>query len=473
MKQLIDKKEGYAYLINWVIRIGDLLLINIYFVILYQIIYRFFVPEIYLTYNKQIEGILLVNFSYFVTSTFIRFNTASNFVTVDKIIQRSSYFITLFYIIVTGAISVFDIVNIPIMPWLCSLLVLGFSFTAWHVIFRIALKRYRRRGFNFKQAVILGGGNDGVSIFKELTGSDFGYKIVGYFDTKEDLDHKEILPLYLGSITSVPDFLTNHRVDEVYCTLPANQDNIIRELIPFCEKNMIRFFIVPEFYKYLKRRFALYSLSTIPVLSLRYEPLQHTLNRFIKRSFDIIFSLLILIFIFPFIYIIFGIAIKISSSGPILFKQKRTGIKGHEFDCYKFRSMRINNSANTTSATKQDPRITRVGAFMRKTSIDELPQFLNVLKGDMSVVGPRPHMLMHTSQYSELIEKFMVRHLVKPGITGWAQVNGFRGETKVLNDMERRVKNDVWYIENWSFFLDTKIIFKTVFNVFVGEDKAY
>lgn len=214
-------------------------------------------------------------------------------------------------------------------------------------------------------------------------------------------------------------------------------------------------------------------IDTIPVISLRYEPLQHFSNRFMKRSFDLIFSSLVLVLLFPFILLIFGTLIKLSSKGPIFFKQKRTGINGKEFYCYKFRSMKLNDVANSKSATVNDPRVTKIGQFMRKTSVDELPQFLNVFKGEMSIVGPRPHMIQHTSLYSMLIDRFMVRHLVKPGITGWAQVSGFRGETKILADMEGRVRKDVWYIENWSFFLDVKIIFLTIVNVIIGEERAY
>jgi len=177
--------------------------------------------------------------------------------------------------------------------------------------------------------------------------------------------------------------------------------------------------------------------------------------------------------VFPFIYIIIAICIKISSPGPIFFKQRRTGERGHEFFCYKFRTMKVNKDADAKQATKNDPRTTQFGEFLRKNSIDELPQIINVLKGEMSVVGPRPHMLKHTQQYNELIDKYMLRHLVKPGITGWAQVTGFRGETKELSQMEGRVVRDVWYLEHWSFFLDIKIIYLTIVNVFRGEKNAY
>ena len=214
-------------------------------------------------------------------------------------------------------------------------------------------------------------------------------------------------------------------------------------------------------------------LYSIPLLTVPRDPLHAAYILALNLSFDILFSTVILVTIFPILYIVVGIMIKLSSPGPILFKQKRTGLYGQDFRCYKFRTMKVNAQADSLQAVKDDPRKTKVGDFLRRTNLDEFPQFINVLRGEMSVVGPRPHMLKHTEQYSALIDKYMVRHLVKPGVTGWAQVTGYRGETKTLEQMEGRVKRDVWYIENWSFFLDLKIIVVTVINMFKGEKNAY
>ena len=203
------------------------------------------------------------------------------------------------------------------------------------------------------------------------------------------------------------------------------------------------------------------------MLDIRQEPLAQPENRLAKRLFDIVFSLLFLCTIFPIIFIIIGLAIKITSPGPIFFKQKRSGEENKEFWCYKFRSMRVNKDSDKVQATLNDPRKTRLGNFMRKTSIDELPQFINVLLGDMSVVGPRPHMLKHTEEYSKLIDKYMVRHLVKPGITGWAQVHGRKGV-----EWHERIKMNVWYTQHVSLALDIKILFMTVFKVLRNEDNV-
>jgi len=212
-------------------------------------------------------------------------------------------------------------------------------------------------------------------------------------------------------------------------------------------------------------------IGDIPIIARREEPLLDPVNRFMKRTFDIVFSSLVLCTIFPIVWVIVSIAIKIQSPGPIFFKQARTGLDGKTFKCYKFRSMKVNADSDKGKATKDDPRKFPFGNLMRKTNIDELPQFINVFLGDMSVVGPRPHMLKHTEEYSSLINRFMLRHLAKPGITGLAQVSGFRGETHYIDQMEGRVKMDIKYIENWSFLLDMKIIVKTVTNM-LGKEKG-
>lgn len=210
----------------------------------------------------------------------------------------------------------------------------------------------------------------------------------------------------------------------------------------------------------------------MPVLTQMPNPLQNVFRRGLKRGFDIAVSSAFLV-VSPLIFLPIAACIKLSSPGPVFFTQIRTGYRGHPFRCRKFRTMRVNSDADSLQATPDDPRTTAVGKFLRRTNLDELPQFINVLLGDMSLVGPRPHMLVHTQVYSEIVDRYMVRHKVKPGITGWAQVNGFRGVTDELWKMERRVEHDVWYVENWSFALDLKIIARTLLNAFHGEENAY
>ena len=344
---------------------------------------------------------------------------------------------------------------------------------SYRLIFRHFVKIYRRKGGNRRTVALVGDGSNMVELYEEMTADPTsGFKVVGYFaEHPSDNYPKECH--YLGTPQEVIPYLKKSKAEQLYCGLASSHSKEILPIISYCENNLIHFYSVPNVRNYLKRRMHLELIGNVPVLDIRQEPLAQPENRLAKRLFDIVFSLLFLCTIFPIIFIIIGLAIKITSPGPIFFKQKRSGEEGKEFWCYKFRSMRVNKDSDKVQATQNDPRKTRLGNFIRKTSIDELPQFINVLLGDMSVVGPRPHMLKHTEEYSKLIDKYMVRHLVKPGITGWAQVTGFRGETRELWQMEGRVERDIWYLEHWTFMLDLYIIYKTVKNAVKGEKEAY
>ena len=311
-----------------------------------------------------------------------------------------------------------------------------------------------------------------LELYKEMSETTSGYRILGYFDDEPSPRMAASIP-YLGTTKDILPYLDTHVVHNVYSSLPSSHSEQILEIIYWTEQNFAHFFHVPHVRNYLHRRMWFDTIGDVPVLSLHISPLNEFDNRFLKRTFDLLVSGLFLFTVFPFIYLIVGVIIKITSPGPIFFKQKRNGINGKEFWCYKFRSMKVNKDADKVQATKHDPRKTKFGDFMRKTNIDELPQLINVFMGDMSLVGPRPHMLKHTEEYSQLIDNYMVRHFVKPGVTGWAQVTGFRGETKELHQMEGRVKADIWYMEHWSFLLDLNIIYKTFANVIHGEKNAY
>jgi Undecaprenyl-phosphate glucose phosphotransferase len=299
-----------------------------------------------------------------------------------------------------------------------------------------------------------------------------GVRVKGVFaDSNISFEIKE--NIQSGGLDEFEAFVIDNEIDEIYYTLPLTYTKKITELVNFCDKNMIRFKVVPDFRGFLFKRVNIDFFDDVPVVTLREEPLTDFINRVMKRLFDLAFSSLVIVFILSWLYPIIAILIKLSSKGPILFKQVRSGVDNEEFICYKFRSMTQSDNADSKQATKGDARITKMGAFLRKSSLDEFPQFMNVFMGNMSIVGPRPHMLVHTEEYSTLINKYMVRQLVKPGITGAAQVRGYRGETKELKDMEGRVRLDVWYIENWSLAVDINIIFQTVWNVFKGDEKAF
>src|ERR1700749_1819697 len=353
-----------------------------------------------------------------------------------------------------------------------SMSLFGILLGAWKMIFFVIRKSDRVLMSNSRNAIIVGASRAGNELYNQFNNKVLkGYNLLGFFDDEPS----RVSPkhLYLGNTSLCMDYVLKNNVEEIFCALPYSEHKTIERLMSDSDKNLIRFKIVPEYHEYFKNTSYLQNLGNIPILSVRAEPLENILNRAVKRIFDIVFSLLIIVFVFSWLFPILSILIKLESKGPIFFKQMRSGRDNHAFVCYKFRSMRINNKFEHLQATLGDPRITKIGTFMRKTSLDELPQFFNVLIGNMSVVGPRPHMLSHTEQYSQLIDTFMVRHFLKPGITGWAQIQGYRGETKDTESMLNRVEADVWYLENWSFLLDLKVIFLTFWNVVKGEENAF
>ena len=347
----------------------------------------------------------------------------------------------------------------------------------WHLLLRFIIARLREKGLNHYQVVLVGSGekiNELYSFMSE-TGAEKGYDVMGVF-TEHPSDHIPEGAKSLGCLGDIHDYLKKYHPAALYCSLsPSTKHQEVTDIINDCERQMVRFKFVPSMDGYPPRKLAIEQIGTVSALSLFEEPLNSFGARFVKRTLDILVSGLFLITLYPFVWLFCAIGIKISSpKGPILFRQKRTGYEGREFDCLKFRSMHPSSDADTRQATKDDNRVFRFGKFLRKSSLDELPQFINVLRGDMSIVGPRPHMLYHTDVYSDLISDYMVRHLAKPGITGWAQVNGCRGETKELSQMKARVEKDIWYIENWSVELDISIFFITAWQILTRKsDMAY
>ncbi len=372
-------------------------------------------------------------------------------------------------------LSLLTFVNLDVIPW--RAFVTFYSLMAifvplWWIVSRQILKAMRRAGYNYVRAVIVGSGSTARRLLEEMqSDAGFGIRVLGFFSDNPD---PSMTCPHLGSIADIGTYVKRMRIDHLYYTMQGDGEyaDTLSSVVKTADDNVISFYYVPRISRRIARSFELHNIGAMPVVSIRHNPLTSTVNRAIKRAFDIAFSATVLIFS-PLVFIPVAIAIKLSSPGPIFFSQERTGYRGNTFRCYKFRTMRVNAAADSHQATRHDPRTTAVGQLLRRTSIDELPQFFNVLRGDMSIVGPRPHMLSHTDQYAKLIDFYMVRHLVKPGITGWAQVNGYRGITDELWKMERRVEFDCWYIENWSFLLDMKIIVRTVINAIAGEKNAF
>lgn len=320
----------------------------------------------------------------------------------------------------------------------------------------------------------------GTEIFKTqiyrsvLSNNSLDFKIVGALF---DEDNKEGLSHYLGKIKDLEQVLLSHNVDEVMISLPKHKIDEIEFVNEVCDAKGLRV-------TYLSSELNLYDVGAIkitnyagfPLVMIRYYPLDEKENRIFKRAFDIIFSFFFLVCIFSWAFPLIAIAVKLSSKGPIFFKQYRWGLNNKRIVCYKFRTMYVEdkkNSIDFTQVTKNDPRVTTVGRFLRRTSFDEFPQFFHVLLGSMSIVGPRPHAIKQNIESRDIIKNYMLRHLVKPGITGWAQVNGSRGEIKDNSDMQKRINFDLWYIENWNLWLDIQIILQTTINLIKGDENAY
>lgn len=335
--------------------------------------------------------------------------------------------------------------------------------TFFKFILLFLLSKYREIfGGNIRRVVVIGDNkktNQLVKFFKDKP--DFGYKFQKKFCvSKEDFDLEECFY-----------YIVENEIDEVYCSIAELSNSQLRNIVNFTENNLKILKFIPDNKDIFTKKLIFNYYGYIPVLSFRDIPLDDSINKFAKRTFDILLSLFVLIGILSWLTPLIAFLIQLESKGPVFFKQRRNGLDYREFYCYKYRSMKPSTSAN--QATKGDARITKVGKFIRRTSIDELPQFLNVLKGDMSVVGPRPHMVKHNEEFAQRVDKFMVRHFVKPGITGLAQVSGFRGEIETNKDIVNRVKYDIFYVENWSLLLDIKITILTAINAIKGEEKAY
>jgi len=342
------------------------------------------------------------------------------------------------------------------------------SIILFHVFLSTLEKAYRLSGRYQKRVVIIGFGETSLELESFfIKHPEYGYKLVGFFDAHSN-DRKVI-----DGIEASFEFIKKNKISEVYCCVPYLDNKFIKKMIDFGDKNFIKIKLITDYRGFSTKALDLLRYDQIPILSIKQVPLDRWENRLIKRVFDFLFSFIVIILIFPWLFPIVALVIKITSKGPVFFKQDRTGQGNYDFTCYKFRTMSINGEADLKQAVKGDERITGIGKILRKTSIDEIPQFLNVLKGDMSIVGPRPHPLNLNKQFEMKIDKYMARHFVKPGITGLAQTKGYRGPTLELYQMKNRIKLDLFYIENWTIWLDVKILFMTISTILKGDENAF
>lgn len=435
-------------------------------------------------YDNLLFAIYL-NLAWLVIAYFVKIYHFSRTIKITRVVVQ---LLTQFSIFTLAVFAFFTVSKSEVaVRNITQLLILSFLIiTIFRAIYFTALRRYRIEGGNYKKVIVVGSNGGLKPLVDFMTNrSDFGYKVMGLFsDAKKptlsyhvtnkalkDNGNGEIE--HLGKIEDCFEYAIENSVDEIYCSISEVNQSEINKIIDFADQNFMVAKLIPDHQDIFSKNMYLEYYGFVPVLSIRKLPFDNPIVKYSKRFFDIVFSLLVILFVLSWLTPILAFLIKRESKGPVFFKQIRDGLRGESFVCYKYRSMGINDRSEKDQTTKGDERITKVGKFIRKTSIDELPQFINVLKGEMSVVGPRPHMLSQSEIFVKIVDKYMVRHFVKPGVTGLAQVKGYRGEIETDQDIINRVKYDIFYIENWSFVLDANIIIRTVLNVFRGEQKAY
>jgi Undecaprenyl-phosphate glucose phosphotransferase len=438
-----------------VLQAVDILTINL-LLVMYYFIERI-IDHYPVFFDHKLAYWIIINVSYLVSINVYYMVAHKHLVRPELIISRVARTILLQTIIALALVCLTEINDPPIKTVLVYYVATFLCISAERLFIRKSLKYFRYSGRNNSNVLFVGRGDVMEPIRNVVNDPWNGYHLCATLDNPME----------------TLEYLKTHSIDEVYCGIHRSEFSAYNEVLKYCEMNVIHFYIIPDIQTYLKRHTSLFMLGDASVMTFHLEPLKNPYKRFIKRLMDVIISGLFVCTFYPIIYILVGGITKLTNPGPVYFRQKRTGINGETFCCLKFRSMRVNGVSDKLQATKGDPRVTRFGRFLRKCNIDEFPQFINVLKGDMSIVGPRPHMLAHTEYYSEQIDEYMVRHYVRPGITGWAQINGSRGETKTIEDMQRRVDLDIWYLENWSAWLDVIIIFKTFIKTFIGDKCAY
>ena len=464
----IDIEESRLF--KWVITLFDISLISVCLAICY-IFYATINPPVIKDVDFQVYLVVAI-LCYLPTPMVFPLILFERSARGDKVVGRAFQIALMHIVVVFSALFLLKQVAIARILLITFFFLFGMMLTLERLLVLYSIRHFRSIGKNAQHALFVGSVEEMKELYEHMQNKEFGYNVVGLFtDGEERIDGLATL----GGVDETIAYLEDHPyVNAVYCTMSHVSKDTAIALYKYCENNLVRFYVLPMYVGYLRRHMRVSHVGSTMLLSSRREPLRLIENRLLKRGIDILVSGLFLVTVFPVVYVIVAIFIKRQSPGPVIFVQKRNGLNGKVFDCYKFRSMYVNGEADKTQATEDDVRKFPFGDFMRRKNIDELPQFVNVFLGDMSLVGPRPHMLAHTEEYSRIVNKYMVRHWVKPGMTGWAQINGFRGETKTVEQMEQRVKADIWYVENWSFWLDVRIVWRTIVNtLFHRDENAY
>jgi putative colanic acid biosysnthesis UDP-glucose lipid carrier transferase len=423
--------------------------------------------------NRREYHLLFALFNFFwMTSVYLtQLYMSKNWLDFEVFFKRTfkSYVLT-----IGGLLLFIFIYNYPFSRFFVIFCITAFATLLLfnRIVFNVLVISLRSKFKLAKNVVVLGYNDVSIRLIKYFQDEAKLVKLAGCFDDKEGIKNSTQLPVFTN-LRDCMAFVKENEVTEIYSTLVPDQYPYLFELAKEAEQQYVYFKFVPDYHIFVNRNIYVDFLNDIPVLSLRKEPLEDTGNRIKKRLVDVILSSLVIIFILSWLVPLFAILIKLNSRGPVFFIQLRSGKNNQPFRCLKFRSLRVNSESDSKQVSRNDNRITSLGRIMRKTNIDELPQFFNILLGDMSVVGPRPHMLKHTEDFSVLYREYMIRHFVKPGLTGWAQVNGYRGEIKDNELLRKRVEFDTWYIENWSIYLDFRIIILTILVTLRGDKNAF
>lgn len=451
--------------LRFLLSLGDLCHLNLSFFLSYH--YKF---DNFQLSDNYVFLLLIFNLTWVVIANVLGLYTINRLFKLEAIIKNIFVSIFAHLLVITAFLFLIKGSIFSRQQLAYTFILIVILLPVWRVFTLFLLKKYRKLGYNSTNIVIVGENKTAIELHNFFVNDDAkGYRLLSVFSNTSS-DYKfNCETLGLDSLES---FCIENNVCEIYYTLSYNDEQLMSKLLLFCDRNMIRLRIAPDYSNFKSRKIGYDFYGNLPVITLRDEPLQLGYNRVIKRLFDIVFSLLVIVLILSWLYPILFLLIKFDSKGAVIFKQLRSGLDNNNFYCLKFRTMKINTDSDLKQASESDERITKLGQLLRKTSLDEFPQFFNVFIGEMSIVGPRPHMLKHTKDFSDLIGNYMVRQLVKPGITGAAQANGFRGEISEFDDIKKRVEYDVWYIENWSLLLDIKLIALTIVNMIKGQEKA-
>ncbi len=463
---MYKQKKIYIQLLIFIL---DLLLLNFIFSIT---LYSFNHNTSFSSFNSFLNYLFFLNISWVILSNTLRLYSDSVLIRFELFIKRTAQ-VYIVWIIAGLCFLVFSR-EVQFSRLFIILSLLNYSIgLCINRFFYFGLRSYFLMQSNLSNKVIILGYNETAkklaSYFEE---EEENTKLIGFVEDEENMKELSNYPI-LSNVQNIINVATEFHVSEIYSTLSPELNTSIYDLITQAENKCMRFKIVPNLSYFLRKPIIIDYIRDLPVLSLRNEPLEDIGNRLKKRVFDLFVSTTAIVFVLSWLIPLLGIIILFESRGPIFFAQLRTGKNDKPFKCFKFRSMRFCKDSEAKQATKNDFRVTKIGKFIRKTSLDEFPQFINVFTGKMSIVGPRPHMIQHTTDFSKVVDHYMVRQFLKPGITGWAQINSFRGEITDHSQLEMRIASDLWYLEHWTIWLDIRILFLTVYQIFKGDKNAY